>query len=329
LSSTTDKPTVGFIGLGFQGLPIAKAIAEAGYPLHVWDRQSEALDGLGEVPHVRHADSAGLAAACDVVGLCVNTDEDVMQLVTGGVLNGLRPGCIVVNHGTGTPGNAVRLTDACARAEVDVLDAPVSGGREASLERRLTTMVGGTRSVARRCEPIFESFSRHVVYLGASGSGQLAKLFNNALMMMNQANIGEIVALAERVDADPVILVEVLKLGSASSKALELVNTMVTLETVDHLAEVEALDMQLFDTAMTERGVDAHFVTERGLAGARGLDALLRRLNPSPRDAAGRSPRPAAVSLQGHQASAPGFGDSDRGPNSSHFPEPRQQKEAQ
>lgn len=204
-----------------------------------------------------------------------------MQIVTGGLLDGLRPGCVVINHGTGMPQGAVRLTETCARAGVDVLDAPVSGGRPAAERRELTTLVGGPEGVAKRCEPVFDSFSSHVVYMGGPGSGQTAKIFNNALLMMNQANIADIVELAARFGrVEPVRLVEALKLGSAASAALSLLNTMVTPDTVGHLSEVEAEDMHIFDAAMTEGGVDAGSATVRGLAGANGLPELIRRLNP-------------------------------------------------
>jgi hypothetical protein len=85
--------------------------------------------------------------------------------------------------------------------------------------------------------------------------------------------------LAIQLRLDPSSLLEVLKLGSAASRALTLLNSMVRRDNVDHLSKVEELDMQLFDTAMTESGVNANFVTARGLIGARGLPALLRRLN--------------------------------------------------
>ena len=259
---------------------MATAIAEAGYPLHVWARRPGSLDVLGNVAHVRHGDIKDLAAVCDIVALCISTDEDVMQIISSGLLDGIRPGSVVVNHGTGTPRNAILLTETCARVGVDVLDAPVSGGRPAAQARTLTTMVGGPKPVARRCASLFSSFSRHVVYLGGPGSGQTAKLFNNALLMMNQANIADIVELATRLRMDLSSLIDVLKLGSASSNALTLLNSMVTLDNVDYLARVETLDMHLFDTTMTESGVHADFVTARGLAGASGLPALLRRLNP-------------------------------------------------
>jgi 3-hydroxyisobutyrate dehydrogenase-like beta-hydroxyacid dehydrogenase len=273
------KPAVGFIGLGDQGAPIAQAISDGGFPLHVWARHPETLSALDGYAFTSHASIAELAAACDIVGLCVSTDDDVLQIVTGGLLARLRPGSVVVNHGTGTPGNAVRLTQTCAPTGVDVLDAPVSGGRPAAQARALTTLVGGPEPVARRCEPFFRSFSAHVVYLGGPGSGQAAKLFNNALLMMNQASIADIVELAASFGTDPSRLVDALKLGSASSAALTLLNTMITPDTVDHLARVEAEDMHIFDTAMTEGGVNAGAATARGLAGANSLPALIRRLN--------------------------------------------------
>jgi 3-hydroxyisobutyrate dehydrogenase-like beta-hydroxyacid dehydrogenase len=116
--------------------------------------------------------------------------------------------------------------------------------------------------------------------MGGPGAGQTTKLFNNTLLMLNQAAIAEIVELVAGVGLDPVSLLEALKLGSASSAALTLLNTMVTPDTVEHLSGVEALDMELFDTAMTEAGVDATEVTARALSGARRLPELVRRLNP-------------------------------------------------
>lgn len=246
MEPTATKPAVGWIGLGDQGLPMAAAIATAGYPLHVWARRPASLEALSDVPHVRHDSTRDLGAACDIVGLCVGTDDDVLQIVSGGLLDALRPGAVVVNHGTGTPDNAIRLAGVCATAAVDVLDAPVSGGRPAAEARTLTTLVGGPESAARGCEPVFRAFSRNVVYLGRPGSGQRAKLFNNALLMMKQASIAELVELASRIGSDPARLVETLKLGSADSSALTLLNAMVTPETVEHLSTVEAEAVEVF-----------------------------------------------------------------------------------
>ncbi|WP_162130078.1 NAD(P)-dependent oxidoreductase [Streptomyces xiaopingdaonensis] len=278
-TTASNAPLVaGFIGLGDQGLPMARAVAEAGFSLTAWARRPASLEPLAGVPH-QVADSVEeLAASCDVVALCVGTDEDVERLVTQ-MLPHLREGAIVANHGTGVPATAVRLTERGAPHQVAVLDAPVSGGRPAAEEKRLTCMAGGPDAAFERCRPVFEAFSAHVVHLGHAGAGQTAKLFNNALLMLNQRSVADIVALAAQLDVDLDALVDVLELGSASSAALSLLNTMVRPDNVDHLSAVEALDMELFEQAMSDAGVEAGDVTERGLSGARGLPALLTRLN--------------------------------------------------
>jgi 3-hydroxyisobutyrate dehydrogenase-like beta-hydroxyacid dehydrogenase len=128
MSTSTAQPATGFIGLGDQGLPMATAIAEAGYPLHTWAPRPGSLNALG-VAHIRHNDINDIAASCDIVALCVSTDEDVMQIVSGGLLDGIRPGSVVVNHGACTPRNAVRLTETCARlASTSSMPPPAQDG---------------------------------------------------------------------------------------------------------------------------------------------------------------------------------------------------------
>lgn len=277
---TAQPPSVGFIGLGDQGLPIATGIAEAGYALNVWDRNPTAAKALGDIAHMPHESPEQLAAASDIVALCINTDEDVQALVSDRLLDKLKPGSILINHGTGTPANAVRLAEMCSVKGVDALDAPVSGGRPAAQARASTTMVGGSESAACSCEPLFRSFSQHVFYLGGPGSGQSAKLFNNTLLMMNHANIADIIDLALSCDIDAPRLVEVLKVSSANSRALELLNSMVTFETVEHLSSVQLLDMEIFAEAMSEFGVNADFATARAIDGTKALGELLRRIEP-------------------------------------------------
>ena len=280
MSGAITSPVVGFIGFGDQGLPMAVAIAQAGYELHAWARRPSSLDVLGQTPHTRHADLGELAAACDLVAICVSTDDDVVSLLSSGLLAGLRRGAIAVNHGTGTPGNARRIADMCKSRGFEALDAPVSGGRPAAEQRTLTTLVGGREDVFERSRPVFESFSAHVIRCGDAGAGQTVKIFNNTLLMMNQASIYEIVELAVKLDIDPVRLVDALKLGSGSSRGMELLNTMITPETVDHLTEMVEIDMEVFETAMKDAGLDADSVTARGKTGARNLHALVQRLNP-------------------------------------------------
>jgi len=258
---------------------MAEAIAEAGFELHVWARRPASIDALSDVARINHDSVADLAAQTDMVSLCLPTDEDVLRIAREELLGAMRPSSVLVNHGTGLPRNAARLADMASVHGVETLDAPVSGGRPAADERRLTTLVGGDEVTLDRCLPVFESFSAHVVHSGATGSGQLAKLFNNGLLMINQAAIADMIELAAQAGMDPVKLVEALKLGSATSAALTLLNSMITPDTVQHLSSVEALDMELFGQAMDDAGVSAGEATARGLSGARRLPDVIARLN--------------------------------------------------
>lgn len=212
--SSGDRPTVGFIGPGDQGLPVATAIADAGYELHAWARRPASLQALGDTPCTAHPALAGLAAASDIVAQCVSTGEDVLRLAAGLVPH-LRPGSLLVNHG--------------------------------------------------------------------AGSGQLAKLFNNTLLMMNQASIAGIPDLAARAGTDAVRLAGALKLGSASSAALTLPSTMITPQAAGHLAGVQALGMEIFAEAMREAAADPAAATAaaaRGLSGTHRLPGVIARLTP-------------------------------------------------
>ncbi|MDR7277414.1 3-hydroxyisobutyrate dehydrogenase-like beta-hydroxyacid dehydrogenase [Catenuloplanes atrovinosus] len=281
---------VGFIGLGDQGLPMAVAIAEAGFALHVWARRAASTEALRDTPATVHRSPAELAAACDIVAVCVSTDEDLLRLLTNGtdgsdgLLAGARPGTIVVNHGTGTPQSSRHLAEVCAAAGAVYVDAPVSGGRPGAEARTLTVFAGGPDEALKRCRPVLAAFATNVVPMGPVGAGQTAKLFNNVLLILNQATIGEVVKLASAAGADPDRLVEALRLGSGTSRALTLLGEMVNPDTVQHLSAVEDLDVDLFAAAMDEAGLDAGAVVARAHEGARGLPALVGSL---PRTAAG------------------------------------------
>ena len=277
--TTTAITKVGFIGLGDQGLPMAIAIAQAGFELHVWARRPASMEPLDETKHTSHDTVGELAAVCDVVAVCVREDDDVQALINGELLANMRRGSVLVNHGTGTPQNAVRFADQCAAAGIDALDAPVSGGRPGAEGHRLTTLVGGDEQVAKLCRPVFESFSTNIVHLGPAGAGQMAKLFNNAMLIMNQTTVAELLHLAHAAHVEVTRLKQSLALGSGSSSALTLFGTMITADDVDHLRQVEDVDVDIFDTAMREAGVDASAVVERAHAGAEAMPGVIGLLD--------------------------------------------------
>ncbi|WP_210603319.1 NAD(P)-dependent oxidoreductase [Brevibacterium oceani] len=273
---TTVTP-VGFIGLGDQGLPMANAIAEAGFDLHVWARRPASLKALTRTAHVAHDSIASLASAVDIVALCVSTDDGVVQLVEE-ILPFLGAGKTVINHGTGTPGNARRMSELAEDAGIAVLDAPVSGGRPAAAAHALTVFLGGPADAVDATTPVMQAYAENIIHMGASGAGQMTKLLNNALLILNQAAIADVFELGVQTGLSANALAPALRAGSADSRALRLMNTMVTPNTVDHLAEVEALDMQILEEALRSEGIDASAIIQRGLSGTDRLGAVIEQL---------------------------------------------------
>ncbi|WP_327365825.1 NAD(P)-dependent oxidoreductase [Streptomyces sp. NBC_01217] len=275
MSEQNVKPAVGFIGFGDQGAPMAQAIAHGGYPLHVWARRPESLKVLDGYPCAAHATIAELAAASDVVGLCLREDSDNVEVaVRGGLLQNMRRGSVLVNHGTGLPQAARELAQLAAPYGIEVVDAPVSGGHAVAVARQLTTIAGGNQQVVERVTPIFATFSKSVIHMGPTGAGQHGKLFNNALMMMNHQNVVEVVRLAQALDLPIQSLLEVLRSGSAASFALQAIGPSITSQNVRHLQSLELIDMGLFSSAVEELGDQATTVIDRATAGAQELDEL-------------------------------------------------------
>ncbi len=103
MTANQHTARVGFIGLGDQGAPIAQAIGDSSFGLHVWARRPQSLDVLARTRHTVHDSAASLAAAVDILGLCLRDDRDIWEVLgTPGVEDALRPGLIVVNHAPGT-----------------------------------------------------------------------------------------------------------------------------------------------------------------------------------------------------------------------------------
>ncbi|MCI2424369.1 NAD(P)-dependent oxidoreductase [Saccharopolyspora sp. K220] len=269
------QPTVGFVGLGDQGAPIAQAIGDSGYPLLVWARRPASLDALDGTPFTAANSVAELAAGSDVVALCLPQDSDNVQVaMDGGLLENMRPGTILINHGTGLPSEAQKLTELAAPYDIAVLDAPVSGGHAVAVARQLTTIVGGPAAAVEKVTPIFKAFSKIVIHMGPVGTGQFGKLFNNALMMLNQRNIAEVLEVATKLDLPLQPLIEVLRSGSATSFALQAFGGSVTSENAAHLKQLQLIDMGLFSAAVEGLGDQARNVVDRAVDASNRLPEL-------------------------------------------------------
>jgi len=213
---------VGFIGLGSQGAPMARRIVDAGYPTTLWARRPAALAPFAGTSAEAAASPAELAAASDLVCVCVVSDADVEQVVAGdrGVLAGLAPGGTIAVHSTVHPETCRRLAAQARARGVRLVDATVSGGGGAAAEGRLLVMVGGDAETVDLCRPVFASYADPIVHMGPLGSGQLAKLLNNVLFTANLATAADTLALGQALAVDPHRLAEVIARGTANSFAL-------------------------------------------------------------------------------------------------------------
>ncbi|MGW3651154.1 NAD(P)-dependent oxidoreductase [Streptomyces sp. NPDC000878] len=218
---------VGFIGLGNQGGPMARRIVDAGFTTTLWARRPASLTPFTGTPAQRAVSAAELAAASDLVCVCVGDDADVEEVIVGdeGVLAGLRQGGVIAVHSTVHPDTCRRLADRARLRGVALVDAPVSGGGGAAAEGRLLVMVGGESGTVAFCRRVFETYGDPVVHMGPLGSGQVAKLLNNALFTANLATSADVLALGRTLDVDPAGLADVLAHGSGASFALRRVAT--------------------------------------------------------------------------------------------------------
>ncbi|ONH32917.1 NAD(P)-dependent oxidoreductase [Pseudofrankia asymbiotica] len=216
---------VGFIGLGSQGAPMARRVAEAGYPLTVWARRTASVGpftGTGTGTGIAvTATPADLGAASDVVGICVVADDDVRDVLLrdDGVLAGMAPGGVIAIHSTIHPDTCRDVAEAAARRGVAILDAPVSGGGGAAERGQLLVMVGGDERDLARCRPVLATFGDPILHLGPLGSGQVAKALNNFLFTTHVGVALDMFAFIDRLGIDRAAAARVLAHGSGGSFA--------------------------------------------------------------------------------------------------------------
>ncbi|WP_426230445.1 NAD(P)-dependent oxidoreductase [Pararhizobium sp. DWP3-4] len=274
----SDAVRVGFIGLGDQGAPMAIAIAKK-FDLHVWARRAVSYDGLRGARHMKENDPVELAGKVDVLCLCLRGDSDLHDLLSDpSLLPALGKGGTVVSHATGDPAEAEGFERMTEEQGVHFLDAPVSGGRPGAEARSMTCFVGGRTDALDRTRPVIECHSKHIVAMGAAGSGQMAKLCNNALTVSNMRNVVEVFAMADKLGVSLAGLRDAFAHSSGGSFILQTLGTRVTVGNAAHIAELNRVDVDEFAEAMRRKGVDPTAIQEWATKGPDALEALVQRL---------------------------------------------------
>jgi 3-hydroxyisobutyrate dehydrogenase len=209
---TTDQVKLGFIGLGNMGSRIAERLLDRGYQVAVHDLDSARTRAVAEHGGMIVKNTMELAGAVDVLLSCLTNDEAVRSVYTapGGVLAAARPGTIVLEMSTISPGSSQELHRLGAQKGIEVLDVAISGSTPAAEQGLLTLLVGGNQDVFHAAEPIFQVVAKQYFLLGGSGSGTTMKLVVNTLLGVGMQAIAEAVVLGEKSGLDRGRLLEVL-----------------------------------------------------------------------------------------------------------------------
>jgi 3-hydroxyisobutyrate dehydrogenase-like beta-hydroxyacid dehydrogenase len=211
-----SKQTIGFVGLGRMGFPMARNLAHAGWQVHVHDVASAAMERAGKVPGLAPRTSAReVAAAAAVVFTALPNDAVVRETYLGpaGILAGGRPGLVTCDCSTVSPGATLEVHRAAAARGIHHLDTPMLGSTPQAESGEIFFMVGGDAAQMPVIQPLLDVMGRLTMHVGPPGTGNRIKLLHNALGAVNAVAVAESLALCEAVGVDPRTYYEVVKNG--------------------------------------------------------------------------------------------------------------------
>jgi len=215
---------IGFIGLGLMGTPMTKNLLKAGYDLTVHDINREALEEVLGLGAKEASSPKDVADSSEAIILSLPGDLEVEEVILGkdGILDGGRPGSVLVDMSTISPLTARRMAEVVQKQGIDMLDAPVSGGQEGAKEGSLTIMVGGKPEIFERMQPVLQRLGKNVTHIGGHGAGQVAKAANQIIVGLMIEAVAEGLVFAAKSGVDPEKVRKALLGGYAQSRVLEL-----------------------------------------------------------------------------------------------------------
>jgi len=216
--------TVGIIGLGIMGGPMATNLIAAGHPVIGYDAQPTALERFTAAGGTAADSVAAATADADVVITMLPDSPHVEEVVlgAGGVLEHAKPGLLLIDMSTIRPDTSVTVAEQATARGVHVLDAPVSGGEKGAVDGVLSIMVGGDAKVFAAALPVLEVLGRTIVHVGPAGAGQTVKAANQLVVGGTYALVAEAIVLLEASGVDAARGLDVLAGGLAGSRILEL-----------------------------------------------------------------------------------------------------------
>lgn len=232
---SSARRTIGFIGLGIMGQPMAGHLLQAGYRLVVHTRTKAKAEGLLEAGATWCETPRDVAAQVDVLLTIVTDTPDVHDVLFGsaGAAEALRDGAVVIDMTTISPAATREFATRLDGRGVKLLDAPVTGGDVGAQNATLTIMVGGDAVAFEQVRPILETMGKRIVHVGPSGSGQMLKACNQILCAVNMIGVCEALTLAKRSGLDLSQAIETLGSGAGGSWALTNLGSKIAARDLD------------------------------------------------------------------------------------------------
>ncbi len=214
---------IGFIGLGIMGRPMAKNLLKAKFSLCLYARHETSLHPFNDDNVKIFNSPKELARHCEIIITVVSDTPDVVEIATGnhGLIHGANTGNIIIDMSTISPEVTREIANKFSKKDINMIDAPMSGGEKGAIEGNLSIMVGGKKNVFKKALPVLKCLGKNITHVGDHGAGQVAKACNQILVAQTMSAVAEAFQLANSSGIDPSKVREALLGGFAYSKILD------------------------------------------------------------------------------------------------------------
>lgn len=212
--------TIGFVGLGIMGSGMVRNLATKGHTVRIWNRTESKAEDLAKSLKIEYEKNLkNLAASSSVLILCVTNTSDVEKLLLGedGAASSLKKGSLVIDCSTISPKATEHIASTLRAQGIGFIDAPVSGGSEGAQHGTLAVMAGGTNDDFNRARPILEAIGTRITHMGPAGKGQVTKLLNQILVVVNMLAVSEALLFGRAAQLDLKKAVTAVESGAGGS----------------------------------------------------------------------------------------------------------------
>ncbi len=253
---------IGFVGLGIMGKPMVRNLMKADYSVTVYDIVSESVEEMVTDGAKAASSAAEVAQSASTVITMVPDSPQSEAAILGpnGVLEGTSSGSTVIDMSSIAPASSQKIAKACENADVNFLDAPVSGGETGAIEGTLAVMVGGKKEVFDANFDMLSTMSGSIVLCGDYGAGNTTKLANQIIVAGNIAALGEALVLAKKSGIDPQVVFDAIKGGLAGSTVMNTKGPMMISGNFDPGFRIVLHQKDLHNALLTGKDVGAPLI---------------------------------------------------------------------